>query len=269
MTCPICNQGMKPVFSAQVLGKYSAEFEWCMNCGFLRIANPHWLEEAYSSAIAATDTGLVRRNIDVARKLAVLLYFVLPGRGVGRYLDAAGGYGMLTRLMRDYGFDFFWSDKYCSNLLARGFEFDVGKAPCQAVTAIEVMEHLIDPVEFIVEALKVAQSNTFIFTTELYQGEPPRSEEWSYYSLSTGQHISFFTKKALMVLSERLEMKYHYLAGMHIFTRQEISPMRLKLFSKKAMPLMLKVLSEKMKSRCLEDHDNIVARVSRSVSDET
>lgn len=38
MTCPICNQGMKPIFSARVLGKYSAEFEWCMSCGFFRIA---------------------------------------------------------------------------------------------------------------------------------------------------------------------------------------------------------------------------------------
>jgi len=73
----------------------------------------------------------------------------------------------------------------------------------------------------------------------------------------------------LMVLSERLEMNYHYLAGMHIFTRQKISPMRLKLFSKKAMPLMLKVLSGKMKSRCLEDHDHIVAKLSRSDRGET
>lgn len=101
MTCPICNQGMKPIFSSRVLGKYSAEFEWCMSCGFLRIANAHWLEEAYSSAIAATDKGLVIRNIDVARKLAVFLYFVLPGRGAGRHLDAAGGYSIFTRLMRD------------------------------------------------------------------------------------------------------------------------------------------------------------------------
>lgn len=259
---------MKQVFSARVLGKYSAEFEWCMNCGFLRVANPHWLEEAYSSAIAAADTGLVMRNINVARRLAGFLYFVLPGRGAGRYLDVAGGYGMLTRLMRDYGFDFYWSDKYCSNLLAPGFEFDVGNAPCQAVTAIEVMEHLIDPVEFVVEALKMAQSNTFIFTTELYHGEPPRPEQWSYYSLSTGQHISFFTNKALTVLSERLEMNYHYLAGMHIFTRQRMSPMKLKLFSKKAMPLMLKILTGKMKGRSLEDHDQIVAKLSRSVSGE-
>lgn len=102
---------MSPVFSAQVLGKYPADFERCASCGFLRIVNPHWLEEAYSGAIAATDTGLVARNIDVARKLAVFLYFVLPGRGAGRFLDVAGGYGMLTRLMRDYGFDFYWSDK--------------------------------------------------------------------------------------------------------------------------------------------------------------
>lgn len=253
---------MSPIFSSRVLGKHVADFEHCTNCGFLRIANPHWLEEAYSSAIAATDTGLVARNIDVARKLAAFLYFVLPGRGTGRFLDVAGGYGMLTRLMRDYGFDFYWSDKYCSNLFAQGFEFDETGVPCRAVTAIEVMEHLIDPVEFLERALRTAESDTFIFTTELYEGDPPRPEAWAYYSLATGQHISFFSRRTLETLSGRLGMQYRYVAGLHVFTRQDLSPLALRLFSKKAIPLMLKRVSKKLPSRSAEDHGHMVSLAS-------
>lgn len=265
MKCPICTQGVSPAFSAKVLGKYVAEFEHCASCGFLRIANPHWLEEAYTSAIAATDTGLVARNIDVARKLAAFLYFVLPGRGAGRFLDVAGGYGMLTRLMRDYGFDFYWSDKYCSNLFAQGFEFGESKAPFRAVTAIEVMEHLIDPVDFLKSALRTAESDTFIFTTELYEGEPPRPEAWGYYSLSTGQHISFFSRKTLEILSRRLGMHYRYVAGLHVFTKKDISPLALRLFSKKAIPLMLRVMSKQLPSKSLEDHKHMLSLTSAAV----
>lgn len=264
MKCTICSSAMRTVFRTQVLGKYSAEFVCCAGCGFLKIVDPHWLEEAYSSAIAATDTGLVMRNISVASKLAVLLYFVFPGRGVGSFLDVAGGYGMLTRLMRDYGFDFYWSDKYCSNLLARGFEFDADKAPFQAVTAVEVMEHLVNPVEFIEESLKLTRADTFIFTTELYRGEMPEPEQWDYYSLSTGQHISFFTDKALIILSERFGMHYYYFAGLHIFTRKEISPIKLKMASKKTRPLMLKMMARKMRSKTKEDHDFLVAKLAKS-----
>lgn len=265
MKCPICAQGMSPAFSARVLGKYPAQFEHCASCGFLRIANPHWLEEAYSSAIAATDTGLVARNIDVAQKLAAFLYFVLPSRGAGHFLDVAGGYGMLTRLMRDYGFDFYWSDKYCANLLAKGFEFDEAKAPFQAVTAIEVMEHVIDPAEFLESALHMAKSDTFIFTTELYQGEPPHPDKWRYYSLNTGQHISFFSRKTLEALSERLGMQYHYVAGLHVFTKKELSPLALRFFSKKAIPLMLIFVLKQLHGKCLDDSEYMASMISGTV----
>jgi hypothetical protein len=46
------------------------------------------------------------RNISIAKKLAGILYFMDKRRGRGKYLDVAGGHGMLTRIMRDYGFDF-------------------------------------------------------------------------------------------------------------------------------------------------------------------
>jgi hypothetical protein len=95
-------------------------------------------------------------------------------------------------MMRDIGFDFYWKDPYSRNIHARGFEFDADLAPCTALTAFEVMEHLEDPLAFIQDALETAQTDTFIFTTELFHGTPPGPGEWDYYAPETGQHIAFY-----------------------------------------------------------------------------
>ena len=169
---------MRACFQSVVLHKYQADYEVCTSCGFLRAHEPHWLDEAYTSAIAAADTGLVMRNLSLSFKVASVLYWLMGERGNGRYLDVAGGYGMLTRRMRDLGFDFYWSDKYCDNLLARGFEFGEHLKGCRAVTAMEVMEHLTDPMAFVDDALKTADTDTLLFTTVLYKGKPPDKDWW-------------------------------------------------------------------------------------------
>jgi methyltransferase family protein len=223
MACPICSGSMESCFTAQVLGKYSAQFEVCKNCGFLRAYEPHWLEEAYSRAIAAADTGLVMRNIALACKLAGALYWILGERGEGRYLDAAGGYGLLTRLMRDLGFDFYWLDKHCDNLLAPGFEYSQAQGACRAVTAIEVLEHLTDPIAFIEETLAFSGAQTLLFTTELYEGPPPMPGAWWYYAFSTGQHIGFFQLRTLEAMGARLGLQFFTGSGLHIFSKVAVN----------------------------------------------
>lgn len=223
MVCPICSGVMDPCFATQVLGKYLAQYESCKVCGFLRAHEPHWLDEAYSSAIAAADTGLVMRNISIACKLAGALYWVAGERGEGLYLDAAGGYGMLTRLMRDLGFDFYWADKYCVNLLAPGFEYNQEKGACLAVTAMEVLEHLTDPVAFIEETLAYSGANTLVFSTELYNGSPPLPEAWWYYAFSTGQHIGFFQRRTLETLGAKLGLQFASANGVHVFSRMAVN----------------------------------------------
>jgi|SRR5450759_1858551 hypothetical protein len=223
MACPICSGVMEPCFAAQVLGKYLAQYEVCNACGFLRAHEPHWLVEAYSSAIAAADTGLVMRNIALACKLAGVLYWLTGERGEGRYLDAAGGYGMLTRLMRDLGFDFYWSDKYCDNLLALGFEYNQARGACRVVTAIEVLEHLTDPAAFIEETLALSGAHTLLFTTELYEGTPPQPDAWWYYSFATGQHIGFFQRRTLETLGARLGLQFASANGLHVFSKAAIN----------------------------------------------
>ena len=231
MACPICSGVMEHCFTAQVLGKYPAQYEVCNACGFLRAHEPHWLDEAYSSAIAAADTGLVMRNISLAHKVATVLYWGMNERGEGRYLDAAGGYGMLTRLMRDLGFDFYWKDKYCANLLVPGFEYRKALGTCRAVTAMEVLEHLADPVTFIQEMLTSVGGQALLFTTELYEGEPPRPGAWPYYAFQTGQHIGFYQRRTLEALGVRLNLKLASANGLHILSEEPISERLLKFIT--------------------------------------
>jgi hypothetical protein len=214
---------MKFSFAAKVLHKHVAQYEVCDGCGFLRAHEPHWLDEAYSSAIAAADTGLVARNVSLAAKLAGALYWGLGERGAGSYLDAAGGYGMLTRLMRDMGFDFYWADKYCENLLAPGFEYKPELGACRAVTAIEVLEHLTDPAAFIEETLSATGADALLFTTELYQGAPPDPDAWWYYTFATGQHIGFFQRRTLQVLGARLGLQLASANGLHVLSKKPVN----------------------------------------------
>ena len=75
--CCICGNTMAKAFSSRLLNKYSVAYRRCNECGFLQTEGAEWLEEAYADAIAAADTGLVSRNINLSTKLAPLLFFHL------------------------------------------------------------------------------------------------------------------------------------------------------------------------------------------------
>lgn len=261
VSCPICDGKMEVAFSATVLCQHEATFDYCQSCGFLRARNPHWLPEAYSSAIASTDTGLVMRNMSVARKLASVLFALLGERGQGRYADMAGGYGMLTRMMRDYGFDFYWSDKYCDNLMARGFDYLPELGPCCAVTAVEIMEHLEDPLAFVREALEQTHADTFIFTTELFEGIPPVPEKWWYYSFETGQHIAFFQRRTLEVLAKKLGLSFASGGGLHVFSKSTLNEQILRLLAGRMSSVSSLLVRKSLGSRVMRDHAEMVQRL--------
>ena len=98
--------------------------------------------------------------------------------------------------MRDLGFDFYWADKHCDNLLAPGFEYSQAQGACRVVTAMEVLEHLTDPVDFVEETLTFSCAQTLLFTTELYEGPPPLPGAWWYYAFPP-DNISGFSSSGL------------------------------------------------------------------------
>lgn len=216
--CPICGSAMVERFTGIFLGRHHAPYDQCSSCELLQVRAPHWLDEAYASAINQADTGILFRNLAIADALAALLPRLGGG---GPYLDFGGGLGVLVRLMRDRGFDFRWSDRYAANELARGFEYTDSDLPCSAVSAFEVLEHVEDPVAFVTEALAAGRSRTLIFTTDLHQGPAP-PPQWWYYARETGQHITFYSRRSLEALADRFGLRLVSNGWMHMLTDRPI-----------------------------------------------
>ena len=61
--CKVCDAASSFFGQANVLRKYSASYFCCEKCGFIQTEEPYWLEEAYSSAIALQDVGIIHRNL--------------------------------------------------------------------------------------------------------------------------------------------------------------------------------------------------------------
>eukprot|EP00388_Colpodella_angusta_P007073 GDKJ01020290.1.p2 GENE.GDKJ01020290.1~~GDKJ01020290.1.p2 ORF type:complete len:259 (+),score=15.16 GDKJ01020290.1:2469-3245(+) len=253
--CPICANQIKRVFNHEILKQYSVDYFFCEKCGLLQTEEPFWLNEAYSSAIATADTGLVQRNISIAAKLSVILFCEFSSHA--NYLDVAGGYGMLVRMMRDIGFHFYWDDKFCQNLLAKGFEKNQNRNEIAAITAFEVLEHVHDPLAFIKGMLEENGTTTLIFTTELFEGAPP-STDWWYYAFETGQHISFYQPKTLQYIAEKLNLKFYSANGMHIFTRKNINHLKLKFITGKFNFILKTIIRRQLQSLTLSDHQHLL-----------
>ncbi|HTA75623.1 MAG TPA: class I SAM-dependent methyltransferase [bacterium] len=218
--CPLSDHPMESVFTETVLNKYKVTFYHCEDCGLLKSEHPYWLEESYQVAIADTDTGLVGRNITNRFLLMPILQRLF--RGKGKFLDVAGGYGLLTRLMRDMGFDCYSTDKYCQNLFAKSFEPTDG-FKADALFAFEILEHVVDPYQFIKDIFTQYHCKTLVFSTLTFEGGIP-PKDWWYYSFEAGQHITFYEPRTLAYLAKRLGCEYYMLnPGFHVITNRKLS----------------------------------------------
>lgn len=252
LDCPVCGGARSVCFTARVLRKYDVPYLYCVSCGLLQARSPYWLEEAYHSAIADADTGLLDRNFRCVRRIAPLLYSL--GMQNCKLLDFAGGYGVFTRLMRDVGFDYYWSDPFCANLVARGFERERANPPFAAVTALEVFEHVPDPLEFSRRVLSETECSAFIFSTLLFEGQPPPSDWW-YYVFNTGQHISFYQPRTLKVIADSLGMYLYRTTDLHMMSKRKMSDVRFRLLTGRCSSVYFSYLRRRMKSRTFSDHE--------------
>jgi hypothetical protein len=255
--CPISKTPMKEVFEETVLSKYDIKYFYSEMSGILQTETPYWLDEAYQDAIADTDTGLVSRNIINTIRLSPILRRLF--KPTAKFLDVGGGYGMLARLMRDVGFNFYTSDKHCKNIFAKTFE-PGKKFQADAIVAFEVFEHIDNPQEFLREKFQEFSCKTIIFSTLTFNGSIP-DKDWWYYAFSTGQHITFYQPRTLSLLAEGFGCKYHQLSPtLHMITDQKLG-----LFSKVLLNRYLILLYGLFscvlglrKSKTTEDHKMMV-----------
>jgi hypothetical protein len=219
MPCKICRAASTPAFTAKILGKYDTVYYRCASCGFMQTEEPHWLKESYASAINEIDLGPVSRAISGAKLIEGLILSSFDKDA--KFIDYGAGYGLLVRLMRDRGFDFYWRDLYCENLFAKHF---VGKPGMkfELLTAFEVFEHLDDPLSEI--QIMRDLSDNLLFSTLLVPERVKVASDWWYFGPEHGQHIAFYTVPTLQAIANRFSLHLSTDGiGLHLLSQKPIS----------------------------------------------
>jgi len=244
------------------MGRIEIEYFRCSLCGFLQTETPHWLAEAYASPINRSDVGYISRNLRLRKATPLILDWFFDAHG--DFLDYGSGYGMFVRMMRDQGYRFQGFDPFCKSLFAPDFTLS-GRLDghFEAVTAFEVFEHLEHPARVFSDLLAI--SDTIIFTTELVPDELPAPQDWQYFGLDHGQHVSFATKKALALLAEKNGARYfHCGSDLHIISRKKISRISIYLVGKDKIQKMWSVRLKRRKTLLPQDHQQILTRLATS-----
>ena len=246
--CRICSNEAELFDRATVLSKYDVAYYRCANCGFVQTETPYWLDEAYTKAINAVDTGIMQRNLLHRRITSSIIELLFPeARPV---LDYGAGHGIFVRLMRDLGYDFYWYDLYASNDYALGFEHRNGNV-YDLVTSFEVLEHLSDPLDQLSRMMSL--SANVLVSTELLPERAPKISDWWYYTPAHGQHISFYTQKALRTVAQHFGRRLLSRGTIHLFTKEPKNNLMFRLAVNHRVAALIRVLRSRP-SLTMPDH---------------
>ncbi len=247
--CRCCSEILtRELFSAKLLKKNVKYFS-CSNCGYVQTEEPSWLEEAYASTINKSDTGIMSRNL--TNITLVLATLILTKNRNSLVVDYAGGHGFLVRLLRDIGVNALWSDPYCENLVAKGFEY-INTREVNLITAFESFEHFVRPYDEMVKLLDIAPN--ILLTTNIIPNPAPQPSNWWYYGLEHGQHIGFYRLQTLQYLADKFGL-YLISDGVsrHFFSKQKYSyyTWRILIYIASKFPNLLSI---GLQSKTWEDH---------------
>ena len=198
--CRICGGGLRPAFEGIVLDTVPVQYARCTECDSLLLPSPTWLEEAYARRIVPDpDFGALNRTLFIhrcLRRLRSRTIGLLPKRS--RTLDVGTGRGLLLRLLLDNGHDAWGFDPYPQSIFAEDrIQTSLPDGPFAAITAIEVIEHTLDPVDFLKSLrTRLAPDGFLALSTELYDSAV-HGPDWAYLAPQHGQHITLFSGRGL------------------------------------------------------------------------
>ena len=224
--CPLCGYNSEKRFDGIILNKYNISYYQCKRCALLFTEKPYWLTEAYSAAIANTDTGVMVRNINNAVIVSTMIKKWYSTEDI--FVDKGGGYGFFVRLMRDKGFSFYWSDKYAKPLVCDGYEWDGTKA--KMMVNFEVFEHFEEPGAELDSIFHNADD--LVFSTTLYgKNYDIPDKTWWYYQFNTGQHIVFYSERTLRYIAKIYKRHFYKIAGVFWLSKKKCSRFKILLFN--------------------------------------
>lgn len=246
--CKVCEHESSVIFQKTILQKYTADYFRCQHCGFIQTSDPVWIEEAYKNAITSLDIGLIDRNLYLNEQLPRIIETAFPDNKV--MLDYGGGYGMLVRMLRDKGYNFYRQDLYCENLFAKHFDLEDAKVSrFDVLTAFEVFEHLTDP---LLEIKKMVDlSDAIVFTTLLIPSDKTEElENWWYLSTLTGQHVALYSHKSLALIAEKFGKNFYSNGNnLHVMTSRKLSAEQLEEMFAVKKPTLLQRIANKLSRR--------------------
>jgi Methyltransferase domain len=213
-SCRLCGGSLQREFSLRVLDKYDVDYLKCRKCDSLQTEHPYWIKEAYTSSLSFLDTGAGQRNLTnlaAAYSLSRLLH-------LNDVLDFGGGDGLLCRLLRDYGINCFVDDKYAAATYASAFTTPNFLRP-GILLAFEVLEHFEHPQKDL-KALFQSNPHAVLASTEIYTGQ---GADWWYFAPQTGQHLFFYSEKALHLIAESYNYTLLICSGRLLFLRDGLA----------------------------------------------
>lgn len=210
--CRLCGGDTIHSFRTTVRLSLEVAFERCRDCGSLQTEVPYWTDEAYADPRRILDIDAVQRNLSQARA-AFLLLRLVPQLRARPTLDWGAGDGLLVRLLRDWGVDCRYGDRYAQNLFAPGHEHTAG-TQYGLVTAFEVWEHLAEPRVDLAEIFAL-HPTAHLVSTGLYRGQ---DQGWSYLNTLTGRHVFFYSPAAIRWIAEQHRYEHLVIRNLILFT---------------------------------------------------
>ncbi len=238
--CRLCGHKAIYAFSKSLVSEFSVNYYECENCQSLQTEVPHWLDKVYSDCLDKYDVMSVSRTSESLAMVVALWKILLPNNA--KLLDFGGGSGLLVRQLRDRGINTRLSDKYGTNIFAQGFE-DSEKMEYDMVVCFEVFEHLSHPSKTIQDIMS-KNPKTVVIGTCLWKKQ---GQNWFYLCPETGQHIFFFSEKAMEYIASEYNMNYYSFrrGSLTVLSNDTISPLKLlvlKIILKRPFLKILRVL---------------------------
>ena len=215
--CKICNSNALFTLAYQILDKYDAQLFRCEFCQFQFIDDPSWLDGTFSDSLQSADIGSVDRCNLVLQFAEELSYALRIQNEMA--IDWGGGYGLLTRMARDRGLDFWNFDPYVRSLFAAPADLSEMQN-CSMIVVSEVFLHMTEPLDTLKKLLDYAP---IVLITAVV---PPKelSTNWWYLTPATGQHVAFYSESTLRVMA-RLSGTTLVTDGsfFHVFSKKKLS----------------------------------------------